>query len=109
MISFALAPILLVAVQANAMAPAQKAYSACLKAEITANAGKKAAVADFDKAIATSCAPQEAAFKAAVVGQQISMKASRKDAEQAAADWVSDLRTNATEIYKDTVGERPKN
>ena len=106
MISFALATALLIAAApADAMGPSRQAYSTCLKTTAASSLEKKAAIADFDTALSTSCAQQESAFKAAIIKHQISMKASRKEAEQAAADWAADLRSNATENYRTASGD----
>jgi hypothetical protein len=102
MISYALAAaFLLAAAPSDSFGSSRQAYSTCLQQQLDSNLKKKASVADFDSAITNSCARQEAAFRAAVIAQQMSMKASRKDAEQAAADWVSDFRANAAENYED--------
>ena len=104
MISLAVAAaLLLTAAPSDNFGSSRQAYSACLQEQVDSNLKKKAAVADFDSAVTTSCARQEAAFRAAVIAKQMSMKASRQDAEQAAADWVADFRANAAQNYEDMV------
>ncbi len=68
----------------------------------------KLAAADFDKALTAGCASQEAALKTAIIAQQLSMKAPRQDAEKAAAEWLTDLKSNAHENYVATIGEPAK-
>lgn len=103
--------IVLVSMMMSAAAPAdpvsapRSAYSACLKKFLTSNAEKRVEPATFDTAFTSACTAEEASFKSAIVAQQKSMKASAKDAEQAATDWITDLKSNAKETYRDMVGQ----
>jgi len=100
-----LTALMIAAAPADVMGMPKKAYSACLHEQMNSNLKSKAAVVDFDKALATSCASQEAALKSAIIAQQLSMKASRKDAEEVASEWITDLRSNARENYLNASGE----
>lgn len=101
--------IVLVSALAAAAAPAdpvsapRSAYSACVKKFLSESADKKTEPAAFDTAFASACAAEEASFRNAIIAKQLGMKASRKDAEQAAIDWVTDLKANAKETYRDMV------
>ena len=104
-----LSGLLLTAAQSDPISQPRKAYSSCVKQLMNSSLDKKLDAAAFESALASTCASQEQSFRAAIVKQQLAMKASKKDAEQAATDWVGDQQLNATEMYKEYLdtGTRP--
>ncbi len=90
---------------ANPVAAPQKAFSKCVQTFISSSAEKKVELSAFDSGISSACSREEAAFRTAIVANQVSMKSSRKDAEQVAAEWLTDLKNNAKETYKDMVAQ----
>jgi hypothetical protein len=97
--------MILAAGSADKIAGPRDTYSKCIKAFLTSNAEKKVEQSALETALATACAAEEASFRNAIIAQQLSMKAPRKDAEQAATDWVTDLKANAKETYRDMTGQ----
>ncbi len=98
MISLAL--IALAAAAADGMAQPRKAYEQCMQKLVDSNLQEKVEPTKFEAAMAAACASQETALKSAIVAHYLGMKTPRKEAEQSAADWVTDLQEGAKERYR---------
>jgi type II secretory pathway pseudopilin PulG len=103
MFSLALVAMLAAAAAPDAMAQPRKAYEQCLQKLHETEIGQKAEASKFDAALSTSCAAQETALKSAIVAHYVGMKTPRKEAEQSAVDWVTDLQESAKERYRSTL------
>jgi hypothetical protein len=103
MISLALIGML---VAADGMAQPRKVYADCLSKLHETSLKDKAEATRFDAALGATCGPQEAALKAAIVSHYVGMKTPRKEAEQSAVDWVTDLQESAKERYRSTLAVR---
>lgn len=106
MISLALIGMLTAAGTGDGMAQPRKVYAECLQKLHEANLKDQAEATKFDAALGATCAPQEAALKAAIVSHYVGMKTPRKEAEQSAADWVTDLQDSAKERYRSNLATR---
>jgi hypothetical protein len=100
---FSLALIALVAAPADGMIQPRKAYEQCLQKLHESEIAQKSEATKFDAALGTACANQEAALKSAIIAHYVGMKTPRKEAEQSAADWVTDLQEGAKERYRSTL------
>lgn len=101
---FSLALIALMATAAgDSMTQPRKAYEQCLQKLHEAEIAQKSDATKFDAAMGTNCATQETALKSAIVAHYVGMKTPRKEAEQSAVDWVTDLQEGAKERYRSTL------
>ena len=103
MISLALVAMFAAAAPADGMAQPRKVYAECLSKLHETSIGEKVEATKFDAALAATCAAQETALKSAIVSHYVGMKTPRKEAEQSAVDWVTDLRESAKERYRSTL------
>ena len=103
MFSLALIAALAAAGAADGMAQPRKAYEQCLQKLHEAEIANKAEATKFDAAMTANCAAQETALKSAIVAHYVGMKTPRKEAEQSAVDWVTDLQEGAKERYRSTL------
>lgn len=100
MISLALIAAMAAAAPADGMTQPRKAYEACLRKVVDDELAQKAEASKFDAALSTACAAQENALKTAIIAHYVAMKTPRKEAEQSAVDWVTDLREGARERFQ---------
>jgi hypothetical protein len=101
--------LLLAGAQADPISQPRKAYSTCVKKLMNSSLDQKLDAASFETALSSHCTSEKEGFRSAIIKQQLAMKASRKDAEQAATDWVDDQQLNAKEMYQEYLdtGTRP--
>lgn len=85
------------------IAPARKAYLACLGAFMKKGVADKMAVDAFDAAIAPACAAQEQAFRTAVIAVDTGAGVKRAAAEENAGLEVEDMLANMKETFKDAM------
>jgi dsRNA-specific ribonuclease len=64
---------------------------------------EKVEATKFEAALGATCGTQETALKSAIISHYVGMKTPRKEAEQSAADWVTDLQESAKERYQSTL------
>jgi len=83
---------------ASASEPRQ-AYSACLSKFAEASVDKKISASEFDAALATACAAQEAAFRKNVIDSDVARGISRKTSEQGVADEVTEYRAETKDRF----------
>lgn len=103
MISLALIAMLTAAAPADGMAQPRKVYAECLQKLHETSLNDKAEATRFEAALGATCGAQETALKAAIVSHYVGMKTPRKEAEQSAVDWVTDLQDSAKERYRSTI------
>ena len=102
MISAALALALLVmGPPTGPTAPSRKAYSACLKKFTIESLEKKIEAQAFGPAVSNACSAEAAAFRNAVIAQEMASGLKRSEAEQTAKDELLDYQLNATEMYSE--------
>ena len=107
MISLALVAMIAAAAPSDGMAQPRKNYEQCLSELHDSELEAKAELAAFESAMGTTCARQEAMLKAAITAHYVGMKTPKKEAEQSAVDWVTDLKQSATDRYRSTVEAQP--
>jgi hypothetical protein len=83
---------------ANASEPRQ-AYSSCLSKFAETSADKKVSAQDFETALASACAAEEAAFRKNVVDSDVSRGISRKTSEQGIADEITEYRAETKDRF----------
>jgi hypothetical protein len=103
MISLALIALAAAAGAADGMAQPRKAYEQCMQKQVDSNLQEKVEPTKFEAAMAAACAAQETALKSAIISHYVAMKTPRKEAEQSAVDWVTDLREGAKERYRGAI------
>jgi hypothetical protein len=79
---------------------ARQAYSRCLSGLVKDDLRQKVAPDAFAPKLAAACKAEEAAFRAAIVRDDLARRVARAMAEQGAAEQVDELRVNAAETYK---------
>ena len=103
MFSLALVAAFAAAAPADGMAQPRKAYEECMRKLVDEELKAKSEQTKFEAAMATACATQEVALKSAIVAHYVGMKTPRKEAEQSAVDWVTDLKEGAKDRFKSTL------
>ena len=79
---------------------ARQAFTACLRTYVEQSATARMSASDFAAAYPQQCAQQEASFRAAVIQRETSTRATRANAEQAAAAEVEEARNNFRERFE---------
>jgi dsRNA-specific ribonuclease len=103
MISLALVAMFAAAAPADGMAQPRKIYAECLQKLHDTSMKEKVEATKFEAALGATCGTQETALKSAIISHYVGMKTPRKEAEQSAADWVTDLQESAKERYQSTL------
>ena len=88
------------AVQSPAVAAPRKAYASCLTGFAKKAADDRMARQAFDTALAAACALEKAAFRQAVVADDMKRGAGRQDAEEGADLQIEDYLANIRDGYE---------
>jgi hypothetical protein len=78
----------------------REGYARCLKDLVRKSAEDKVEPPAFDAALAGACRDKEASFKAAMVGEQVSIGIKRAEAERAVLQDIEDYRSGAKEDFR---------
>ena len=100
MISVALA--ILLGGQGAAVPPAKlsrEGYARCLKDLVRKSTEDKVEPTAFEAALAAACRDKEAAFKAAMVSQEVGLGIKRAEAEKGVLQEIQDYRAGAKEDF----------
>ena len=108
MISLALIAMAAAAGPSDGMAQPRKLYEQCLQKLQDTEIAQKTEATKFEAALSTSCAAQETALRSAIVAHYVGMKTPRKEAEQSAVDWLTDLQEGAKERYRSNLAVQTK-
>lgn len=103
MISLALIAMFAAAAPADGMTQPRKIYAECLQKLHEASMKEKAEATKFEAALGATCGTYETALKSAIISHYVGLKTPRKEAEQSAVDWVTDLQESAKERYRSTL------
>jgi hypothetical protein len=103
MFSLALIAALAAAAPADGMSQPRKAYQECLRKLVDGELAQKSEATKFETTLVAACGAEATALKSAIVTHYVSMKTPRKEAEQSATDWVTDLQETAKERYVSTL------
>jgi hypothetical protein len=100
MISGSLIISLLIGMQGIMAASERQQFSRCLRAFVDSKLAERMEAPAFQTAIATACAPQEAAYRAAYLTAATRAGDSRSRAQSDADIEVEDLRDNFKELFE---------
>ena len=78
----------------------REGYARCLKDLVRKSAEDKVEPTAFDSALAAACRDKEASFKAAMVGEQVSLGIKRTEAERSVLQDIEDYRSGAKEDFR---------
>jgi hypothetical protein len=86
----------------------REAFTGCLRAFVEASLRENKTQAAFDTEFPQACAPQQAAFRQAIIRRDTALRATRASAEDAANLEVEDARFNFSERFAMSLPAQPR-
>ena len=99
MLALALSAALAMPQTPPATAMARRAYGLCLNKMVRAKVDAHLSPDAFEAAAKSGCAAEEAAFRQALIAEELALRLRRADAENDASSQIADYLANAVETY----------